>query len=913
MVFAPSGDLTDDPAQHHLYLVDGALPAGLRASMNTGASGVPAVLPDGSRIYLPLLQAPNAAMPERAASAASLRPSRILEFSFAEQSLQMDAAQAAAVMSFTSTVIQTIPAWEWNPPSPDSSGIVYLPGKNRLLVSDGEVDETVVITHTDATTESITYYEGVNMWQTTLDGSVDDTWTTLVDQDTGGYSDEPTGVALNPANNHLFITDDTGPRTVYEVNPGPDGNYGTGDDVVTSFSTGTYDGSAGFGCLDPEGITYVPTLDVLFIIDGLNREVYRVSPGPDGLFNGVAPDGDDQATHFDIASMGVTDPEGIAYSAYTGTLYIAGANRDFLFETTTTGTLVRILDVTAANAKSLAGLEYAPSSIDPNLMSLYVVDRGVDNNFLPDRVPNDGRVYEFTLPQVPVANDDTATTPEDTSKIIDVAANDTDADDNLDPASANTGCDGCAKPSHGTLTNNGDGTFTYQPAAGYVGLDTFVYEICDEDAQCATATVTVSVSGTNLAPVAQGDTATTPKDTSKLIDVAANDTDPDDNLDPASANTGCSGCSTPAHGTLTNNGDGTFTYTPEAGYTGDDAFAYEICDSSGLCDTATVNITVSGTNAAPAAKNDSATTSQDKPVDIDVAANDTDADGNLDPTSANTACDGCSTPSHGTLTNNGDGTFTYEANPGFTGADSFVYEICDDGALCDTATVTVNVTVKTTNTAPDAVDDTVTTTKGGPVLIDVAANDTDAEGNLDRTSAGTKCGDCVPPAHGTVVDNGNGTITYTPTPGFNGTDSFVYEICDSGLLCDIALVTVTVKGNPDTNRPPAAKNDSAKTDEATPVNIDVAANDTDPDGNLVPGSANTECDGCSTPSHGSLTNNGDGTFTYTPEADFNGNDSFVYEICDSGARCDTATVTVAVTATSVGGGPTKLHLPLITR
>jgi sugar lactone lactonase YvrE len=865
MLFAPSGDLTDEPEQAHLYL------------LNSAARGP-----------------------------------QILEFSLAEFSAQDDAVMAAA-LTYQSTVIQTMVASNWSPSSPDSSGIAYLPHKNRLLVSDGEVDETVVITNTSGMTQSVNLYEGVNMWEVTLDEQPGPQWTTLVDPNTGRYSDEPTGVAFNPANNHLFITDDTGRRSVYEVNPGPDGNYGTADDAVTRFTTGTYDSSSGFGSLDPEGITYAPDLGVLFIIDGLNREIYRVAPGPNGRFNGVAPEGDDSVTHFDVEAIGVTDPEGIAYNANTGTLFIAGKNKRLLFEATTAGVLVRTIDVTGANGRHLAGLAYAPSSIDPNKMSIYVVDRGVDNGFLPDRYPNDGRVYEMTLPQIPVAVDDSATTPQGTAKIIDVAANDTDADANLDLTSVTTACSGCSTPSHGTLTNHGDGTFTYAPNAAYIGSDSFVYQICDGDALCDKATVSLSISGVNVAPVAADDSATTPQDTPKIIDVAANDTDPNGNLDPASVNTACGTCSAPSNGTLTNNGDGTLTYTPNAAYTGSDSFVYEICDSSGLCDTATVSITVNGTNDAPDAKDDNATTPDGQSVLIDVAANDTDADGNLAPASAAVSCGACTRPAHGSLTNHGDGTFTYMPDAGYVGSDTFVYQICDDGGLCDTATVTVDVTVKTTNTAPNAVADSATTVESEAVTINVAANDTDAENNLVAASAGTTCGDCVPPAHGDVTDNGDGTITYTPNPGFNGKDSFVYEICDSGPLCDIATVTVTVVADPTKNDPPVANDDSVKTDEETAIKIDVAANDTDPNDNLDPASANTACGGCSTPDPGTLTNHDDGTFTYTPKKGFSGNVTFVYQICDSDGLCDTATVTVGVTAIAVGGESIKLHLPLITR
>jgi len=74
-----------------------------------------------------------------------------------------------------------------------------------------------------------------------------------------------------------------------------------------------------------------------------------------------------------------------------------------------------------------------------------------------------------------------------------------------------------------------------------------------------------------------------------------------------------------------------------------------------------------------------------------VAANDTDPDGDLDPASANTDCSACSEPANGTLVNNKDGTFGYMSSQDFKGLDGFVYEICDAGALCDTAAVSITV------------------------------------------------------------------------------------------------------------------------------------------------------------------------------------------------------------------------------
>ena len=101
---------------------------------------------------------------------------------------------------------------------------------------------------------------------------------------------------------------------------------------------------------------------------------------------------------------------------------------------------------------------------------------------------------------------------------------------------------------------------------------------------------------------------------------------------------------------------------------------------------------------------------------------------------------------------------------------------------------------------------------------------------------------------------------------------------------------------PSENEPPVATDDGVTMLEDTAVTINVTANDNDVDGNLDPTTANTDCIVCSGPTHGTLTNHNNGTFTYTPDPDYNGHDSFIYEICDTEGLCDTATVTIDVTA-----------------
>ncbi len=321
ILFAPSGDLTDEPWRTSLYVADGG----------TGR---------------------RAAIVELAFTTALSQP------------LATSSAAAVLVGSFNTST--------YTPPSPDPVGLVYLPGTHSLLIADSEVSEMPQ------------YFTGDNLFEASLPGTLLRTTTTIP------FSDEPTGLDLNPQNGHLFVTDDTGVRSVYEVNPGPDRLYGTADDSVTSFPT------AAFGSLDPEGIAYARDgSGDLFIVDGVNREVYRVSSGANGLFDGVPPAGDDVVSQFDTQGFGLEDPEGIAFNPYNGHLYAVGKPLNLIFEFTTAGALVQTIDISAASPYRPNGITFAPGSQDATMLNVYIADRGVDNDSDPNE--NDGRVYELSL------------------------------------------------------------------------------------------------------------------------------------------------------------------------------------------------------------------------------------------------------------------------------------------------------------------------------------------------------------------------------------------------------------------------------------------------------------------------------------------------------------------------------------
>lgn len=172
-----------------------------------------------------------------------------------------------------------------------------------------------------------------------------------------------------------------------------------------------------------------------------------------------------------------------------------------------------------------------------------------------------------------------------------------------------------------------------------------------------------------------------------------------------------------------------------------------------------------------------------------------------------------------------------------------------------------------------AVDDTATTAVETPENIDVLANDTVTTPTVTIAT---------PPANGTAEVELDGTITYTPDEGFCGDDTFDYTITDAAFQTSTATVTVTV-----TCPAITAVDDTGETDFETPLNIDVAANDT---------GTGISVTAVSDPANGTATIEMDGTVTYTPDADFDGADSFTYTITDDYGQTDTAMVSVTVAA-----------------
>ncbi|MFQ5593543.1 MAG: Ig-like domain-containing protein, partial [Anaerolineae bacterium] len=469
-----------------------------------------------------------------------------------------------------------------------------------------------------------------------------------------------------------------------------------------------------------------------------------------------------------------------------------------------------------------------------------------------------------------VAMDDTATTQEDHSVSFSIIDND------INNGGGTLSLMGVV-PDAGLVVVNPDDTVTYYPAANLYGTDVFTYIVGNGELGADTGLVTVTIQPVNDFPNAVADGATTAEDTPVTIDVLANDTDIEgDALSVVSAGQA-------RNGSVVVNGDGTLTYTPDPRFYGIDSFSYVLRDAHGADDIGVVLVGVTPINNYPEPAIDLVDTPEDTAVNIQVLANDYDADD--DALTVTRVTQG----SNGTVTINDDNTVTYTPNLNYNGQDSFTYRV-SDGQL-STAT-TVEVSVLSVNDPPAVVDDSANTPTDTPRNILILSNDSDPEG--DPLSVST----IGPVANGVVILNDDNTVTYTPNGGFASTDTFTYTVTD-GSLGSTATVSVTV-GVP--NNTPTAVDDSVTTDEDTPVTIAVLAGDSDPDEDPLMVSAANQA------GHGVVSTDGH-TVVYRPDLNFNGADSFTYTISDGDL---TAEASVAVSVTPVNDPPTAVDDLVVT-
>ncbi|HQQ97380.1 MAG TPA: Ig-like domain-containing protein [Cyclobacteriaceae bacterium] len=519
------------------------------------------------------------------------------------------------------------------------------------------------------------------------------------------------------------------------------------------------------------------------------------------------------------------------------------------------------------------------------------------------------------IPPVSVA--DAVSTNEDTPVTFNPTSNDTDSDGTIDVSTVDldvltNGVQPSVVTTAGSWTVNAAGMVTFTPALNFNGVTTRAYTVMDNAGVASNGVlITMTVISVNDNPVANSDAGTTPEDVVLVLPtITSNDTDVDGtvvassvDVDPTTPGTQTS-VST-AQGLWSVDALSNLTYTPAANFNGTAVISYTVTDNSGgVSNNATVTVTVTPVNDAPVAVDDSATTFEDTAVSLpDITANDTDVDGTIDKSSIDldllapgqqlTVSD-----IHGTWTATTAGALTYTPVIGFDGTATRTYTVKDNqGLLSNTATITIVVNLILD--APTASNDSGTTLEDTPItLVKISSNDTDIHGfpdpatvDLDPATPGVQ--KVITTAQGTWSVNSQADLTYNPKANYNGTTSISYVIKDNtGVLSNVAQVTITVQP---VNDAPVVAAMKVSTLRDTPVIgpiFDPA--DNDPDGTTLtvsPIPANQ-------PDHGTVVVGSNGTYTYTPNLNFVGDDLFELEICDQGiplpAECTFKTIVVTV-------------------
>lgn len=523
-----------------------------------------------------------------------------------------------------------------------------------------------------------------------------------------------------------------------------------------------------------------------------------------------------------------------------------------------------------------------PLYVDPGLIDPSRIPNNWNEAFAADagwRVANStyavygSQIPVLSGPSTTLATDDSFTGVQEDSAgaSLDVLANDPGM--GLSIVSVST-------PSNsGTATIAGGQSITYTPAANFYGTETFRYAVQDGTGATDTANVSVTVSNVNDPPTAVDDTYPniTAGTSNNTLNVLANDStspDPSESLIITSVGV-------PNQGGSVSIQNGTaLSYTPAAGFSGTETFAYTINDGNGGSDTANVSVTVQAVNNPPTANSDSYSgIIEDSSSNLlNVLSNDSTAP---DTGETLTIVD-LGIPSKGGTVSLGSGGVLYTPAANFAGTETFTYTVDDGSGATDTATVTVSVTE--VNDPPIARNDQFSVlqdTSGN--ILEVLANDTDADADvLTITDLG------LPTDGGTVSVAGGNALSYTPAPSFVGTETFTYTVGDGRGGSSSASVSVTVN---DQNSAPIASSDSYTVDlNSTSDSLDVLSNDSDPDPNdtLTISAVGRPSNG------GSVSISGGTSLVYSPPQNFTGTETFSYTVADPAGASASAQVDISV-------------------
>jgi VCBS repeat-containing protein len=455
---------------------------------------------------------------------------------------------------------------------------------------------------------------------------------------------------------------------------------------------------------------------------------------------------------------------------------------------------------------------------------------------------------------------------------------------------------------HGSLALNSDGSFTYTPTTGYSGPDSFQYQATDGYFASNVATVTLTVA--NDPPVISEEnpvSVSMSEDSSPTaFDLTLHATDA--NLDTLT----WSLLSAPTHGNAHAAGSGDTlspTYTPDPDFNGSDSFEVQVVDGFGGTDIITVEVTVDPVNDDPViTEGDATSVTMDEdgdPTAFDLTLNATD----IDNAPAELSWSISSDPAHGTAgveASGGSVSVTYTPNADYNGLDSFEVQVNDGAGGTDTITVDVSVDAqpdapRITESSPASVN---MDEDGNPTAFSLTLHGSDPDGDTFTWSL------LSIPSNGTALADGTDpalAVSYTPAPDYNGSDSFTIQLEDSTGRSTSLEVQVEIQ--PVNDSPTITEGDSTNVtmdEDGDPTAFDLTLHATDLDN--VPAELGWSIS--ADPAHGTAGVEASGasvSLTYTPDADYNGPDSFEVQVDDGSGGTDT--ITVEVTLDAVNDSP----------
>jgi gliding motility-associated-like protein len=534
---------------------------------------------------------------------------------------------------------------------------------------------------------------------------------------------------------------------------------------------------------------------------------------------------------------------------------------------------------TSVVAQAIVDKSYALTLCEKKINAPYIFNNSADLYALSTNFSNN------ILNAAPVAVNDFQDIDEDNIATGSVATNDSDPD-NLPSELTYTQI---GSVSAGVFVLKTNGTYTFTPNVNYNGIVSVNYNVCDPGGLCSTATLTITVKSINDAPIGGVDVVTIPEDTPSTGTVITNDEDADNAKSTLTYK---------RIGTIvwnfTLNTQGTYSFVPPLNFNGIIAFTYEVCDPVGLCDTSSLIFIIEPVNDAPVAQDFNLNTTEDSPITGTLTSRVSDVDNSVTELTISLVD---ITPNSGSFTILPNNSYTFVPHPNFTGTATVRYRVCDPLGLCDTGII--QITVTPVNDPPVAMDDVISVNEDNTLNSTVASNDIDVD-NTPNTLTYSPLGT---PTEGVFTMNPNGTFTFTPNTNFTGTVKIDYRVCDSSGLCDTAVLTIVVKSvndSPVVITSPISTQEDTEKDVCFPI-VDVDSGDT------------LNISVCKAPVNGSAMvriSNNQACLTYTPNLNFNGNDSICIKICDSSGGCTEKTI--PITVTPVNDPPVVVVTPITT-